>query len=58
MKRAVKWTSTDVDMSTDVDISTNVILLPKVPQKVQILENKKDFIFSEFKNTTFLFGQR
>ena len=31
------------------------VLLPKVPQKVQILENKKNFIFSEFKNTTFLF---
>ena len=31
--------------------------MPKVPQKVKILANNKNFIFSEFKNTSFLFGQ-
>ena len=35
-----------------------MVLLPKIPQKVQILENKKKIIILEFKNTTFLFGQR
>ena len=33
-------------------------LLPKVPQKLKILQNKKNFITSELKNTSFLFGQR
>ena len=58
MKRAVKWTSTDVDerrpltgwkTAVWLHMSLIKVLLPKVPQKVQILEIKKISLFQNSK---------
>ena len=53
-----KTSVVDVDQVENlslVDKNLKQVFIPKVPQKVKILKNKKNFIISEFKNTSFLF---